>query len=183
MTIGDIKDRLMPILEDGYWVEQALDKENNQFTRRAYIRSIFAIIEGCVWILKQTILHAPAQKGRIKKLSVAEYALLSDKAYDLKNNGDISEQKKYLKLPDNIRFTFGLLTKYFKSDCELGVGTRSWDNFLKAQKIRDRITHPKSPKEFEISDADLAVCQSTSSWFNKLISDFVDSLVLNAQNK
>lgn len=181
MTVGDIKANLLPILEDGFWAEQALDKENNQFTRRSYIRSVFAIIEGCVWVLKQTILHAPVRKGRIKKLALAEYALLSEKAYELKNNGAICEQKKYLKLQDNIRFTFGLINKYFKSGCELGVGTKSWDNFLKAQKIRDRITHPKGPDEIEISDSDLKICKSTSSWFNKLILDFIDSLTPNAQ--
>lgn len=133
MKLRDIKDRLMPMIEDAHWAEQSLDEEDNQFTRRAYIRSLFAMIEGSIWVLKQTVLHAPVQNGQVKRLSAAEYALLSDKTYDLKRNGQPKEQTKYLKLPDNFRFTFGVLSKYFGSDFDLGIGTEIWDNFLEAK--------------------------------------------------
>lgn len=180
MKIGDIKDRLMPMIEDAHWTEEALDKEDNQFTRRAYIRSIFAMIEGSVWVLKQIVLHAPVQEGHVKRLSAAEYALLSDKTYELKSNGQPKEQTKYLKLPDNFRFTFNVLKKYFKADLDLGIGTVAWNNFLEAQKIRNRITHPKTSEEFEVSNSEIAVCKETCSWFNKLIVAFFNSLISNA---
>jgi hypothetical protein len=131
VKLGDIKDRLMPLLEDARWAEQALDKEDNQFTRRAYIRSFFAMIEGSIWVLKQTVLHASVPKGKITRLSPAEYALLSDKTYELKSNGQIKEQTKYLKLSENCRFTFDVLAKYFGAEFNLGVGTVSFPrNFV-----------------------------------------------------
>ena len=92
MKVGDISDSLMPMLEDGKWAEGALEKDDNQFTRRAYVRSMFSIIEGPIWVLKQTILQATVPKGRIVKMSVAEYSLLSDRSYDLKSNGIIQEK-------------------------------------------------------------------------------------------
>lgn len=182
MRLRYIKDRLMPMIEDAHWAEEALDKEDNQFTRRAYIRSLFAMIEGSIWVLKQIVLHAPVQEGHVKRLSVAEYALLSDRTYDLKSNGQPKEQTKYLKLPDNIRFTFGVLEKYFKADFELGIGKVAWDNFLEAQAIRNRITHPKTSEEFEVSDSEIATCKETCSWFNELIVAFFNSLVSNVTN-
>src|SRR3990172_3810029 len=103
--------------------EQALNREDSQFTRRAYIRNTFAMIEGVIWALKETVLHAPVLGEKVKRLSAAEYALLSDKTYDLKSNGDPVEETKYLRLPENIRFTFGILTKYFGSQFDLGIGT------------------------------------------------------------
>ena len=116
-------------------------------------------------------------------MSVAEYSLLSDNSYDLKNNGKIGTKTKHLKLPDNLIFTFGLLIKYFGAEFDLGIGKVEWENFNKARIIRDRITHPKAPAEFRISDAEIAICQATSTWFNKLIAAFYDRLKLNAKNK
>ena len=55
MKLGEIKNRLMPMLEDAHWAENALEIEDNQFTRRAYIRSLFAQIEGSIWVMKQTV--------------------------------------------------------------------------------------------------------------------------------
>jgi len=72
MKLGEITDRLMPIREDAHWAEDALDKEDNQFTRRAYIRSLFAMIEGSILVLKQVVLHAPVQQSKVKRLSPAE---------------------------------------------------------------------------------------------------------------
>lgn len=176
MQIGDIKNLLMPMLDDAHWAEQALDKDDNQFTRRAYIRSVFAMIEGIVWSLKQTVLQAPVSNGKIKRLSAGEYELLSDKSYDLKSNGEIREQTKHLKLPDNVRFTFKVLAEYFGIGFDLGVDTPLWGKFLAAQEIRNRITHPRTSVEFTVTDHEIEVCEQACSWFNNLVFRFVGGL-------
>lgn len=177
MKLGDIIERLMPMLNDAHWAEKALDAEDNQFTRRAYIRSLFSLIEGSIWVLKQTVLHAPVSEGHVKKLSAAEYALLSDKTYDLKRNGQPKEQAKFLKLPENIKFTFYVVERYFGVKIDLEVGKEHWNKFLEAQKIRNRIAHPKTSSEYEVSDSEIAACKEACSWFNKLVADFFSGLV------
>jgi hypothetical protein len=167
MKLGSIINRLMPMLEDARWAEEALNKDDNQFTRRAYIRNVFSMIEGSIWVLKQIVLHAPVERGKIKRLSAAEYALLSDKTYELKSNGETKELVKHLKLPENVRFTFNVLFKYFNAEIDLGVGTLTWSNFLAAQSIRNRIAHPKNPEAFIISDDEIVICKETCSWFNQ----------------
>jgi hypothetical protein len=72
MKFGDFTDRLMPLLEDANVAETLLDTDDSQFNRRAYVRSVFAMIEGTVWILKQLVLEAPAAPGLTKTLSVGE---------------------------------------------------------------------------------------------------------------
>ena len=171
----------MPMIEDAQWAEEALDKEDNQFTRRAYIRNVFAMIEGSIWVLKQTVLHAPASEGKTKKILPAEFALLSDKTYELKSNGQTKEQTKYLKLPENFRFTFSVLTKYFGTEFNLGVGTIAWDNFRAAQEIRNRITHPKTVAEFKVTDIEIATCKEVCSWFNDLIVTFFNGIIVNVE--
>jgi hypothetical protein len=137
------------------------------------------MIEGAIWVLKQTVLHAPGPK----RFTPAEYALLSDKTYELKSNGQIKVQTKYLKLPENCRFTFDVLAKVFGSEFNLGVGTAAWDKFLAAQEIRNRITHPKTVAEFEVSDSEIATCKEACSWFNDLMAAFFNGLIANVKKR
>ena len=51
------------MLEDAGWAERLLDGDNTQFTRRAYVRNVFAMMEGCIWALKETVLRAPTAGG------------------------------------------------------------------------------------------------------------------------
>jgi hypothetical protein len=183
MKLRDVIDRIMPMLEDARWAENALDCEDNQFTRRAYIRNVFAMIEGCVWALKQLVLDAPTKTGNPKKLPLADYSLISETTYELKSNGQIRTQPKFLKLPENVRFTFGLLEKYFQAKADLGVGGKSWADFVKVQEIRNRITHPKSSAQFTVSDEEIEMCKNVCSWFNSLIANFIETLVASQQDK
>jgi len=170
MKLKDIKEPLLVLLEDAGVAEEYLEHHDSQFSRRAYIRSIFAYIEGTVWNLKQVCLNAKPAKG-IRKMTPSEYTLLTEKTYELKNNGEPKAQSKFLRLPENIRFTFNLLNKLFKGNVSLGVGTENWDQFLQALDMRHRITHPKSSSEFQISNEEIEVCKSVFSWFNQLVND------------
>lgn len=176
MTIDDLDNTLDPLIQDIHWAEKVLDKEDNQFTRRAYIRSLFSTIEGSVWVLKKTLLHIAVHEGHIKNLSVAEFALLSDITYDLKNNGEPKEQEKHLKLPQNIRFTFDIFGKYFKIKFDLHIGQVEWNHFLDAQMIRNRIAHPKMPQNFEITDSEIEICKDACSWFLNLLLELYEGL-------
>lgn len=176
MKIGDIKEPLLILLEDAHAAEQYLEGADSQFARRAYIRSIFAYIEGSVWILKQVCLKAKPLSGE-RRISPVEYALLAEESYELKNNGEPKVQTKFLRLPDNIKFTFKLINKLFKANIELGVGSKEWINFQKAIEIRHRITHPKNIKVFAISDEEIQMCQQVCSWFNELVHRFFQALI------
>lgn len=175
MTIGDVRKQIVPMLEDSNWAEKQLESNDSQFTRRAYVRSVFAMIEGTLWVLKQTVLNARTAPGESKPFSVAEYALLTEKTFHLKSNGKPSEQPKFLRLPDNLRFIFGLISKYFDPQLRLDVGTKSWEDFLASHNLRNRITHPKTPREFDISDEEITTCKRTTAWFYKLVLTVFDS--------
>ena len=175
MTIGDLREKIVPMLEDSNWAEKQLEQQDSQFTRRAYVRSVFAMIEGTLWVLKQTVLSAEPAPGESQPFSVAEYALLTEKTYHLRSNGSPREQPKFLRLPENLRFTFGVISKYFDPQLQLAVDTRPWEDFLESHSLRNRITHPKRPSEFEISDQEIDTCKRTTAWFYKLVLSVFDS--------
>lgn len=169
------------MLEDSNWAERQLEESDSQFTRRAYVRSVFAMIEGTLWVLKQTVLNAQPEAGEVKPFTLSEYALLSEITYSLKSNGESREHPKYLRLPENLRFVFTVIAKYFDPELKLAVGTRAWEDFLAAHAVRNRITHPKTPEEFDVSDAEIAICKKTTAWFYKLVLAVFGSFTKPAQ--
>src|SRR5688572_30645255 len=168
MKLGDIKAPMIKLLDDAEAAETYLDQADSQFARRAYIRSIFASLEGIVWLLKQVCLKVPNISGP-RRLDPVEYALLQDLSYDLKNNGEISVQTKFLRLSDNVRFTFRVFNRLFKANVDLGVSGASWPAFLRALDVRHRITHPKKVEELDITDEEIKLCREVSGWFNEII--------------
>ena len=75
-------------------------------------------MEGVIWLIKQTCLEVIFINGD-GGFSAAQYALIGDESYDLKNNGETMVQTTYLKLPDNLRFTVKTVNWLFKSQLDL----------------------------------------------------------------
>lgn len=181
MKLRDLLDPLMVLLNDAQSAETLLDATDGQFERRAYIRSTMATIEGTIWLLKQTCLKANDPRGP-KRIPVSVFAMLSDETYDLKNNGEVRTTTKFLKLPDNLRFTINTCNSLFGCNLDLQVGQAPWDRFLNAVAIRNRIMHPKVVADFEISDQEISDCKDVVSWFNTLFHEFVTQLTKNAES-
>lgn len=179
MKIRELIEPLLVYADDALSAATLLEDTDGQFARRAYIRSTMAVIEGTIWLLKQTCLKAN-HPSKPKRIPVAVFAILCDETYDLKNNGEVRTSTKYLKLPDNVRFTIDTCNQLFGCNLDLQVGHAPWDRFLTAVKIRNRIMHPKVIADFEVSDQEISDFKDVIGWFNDLIHEFVVQLTNNA---
>lgn len=181
--LRDFLDPFKVLLDDAHAAETFLDATDGQFERRAYVRSMMAMIEGTIWLLKQTCLKASTPNGSPRHFSAAELAMLSDQTYDLKNNGEVRTTTKFLKLPDNLRFTINACNRLFGCNLNVQVGDESWNRFLKAVAVRNRVTHPRVVADFEITDQEIDDCKQVVSWFNEMIFEFVTQLTKNAESR
>ncbi|WP_020606532.1 hypothetical protein [Spirosoma spitsbergense] len=179
MTFRDLGDAYLNLLHDSALAELLLETADVPFHRRTYIRTIFASIEGCVWIMKQVCLYAEKSPDA-PEMPISEYLLLSETEYSLKSNGDIREQARFLSLNDNLQFVTKVVNYRHSAGIELGVGTKAWQNFQDAIKIRNRITHPKSSDDVTITDTEMQLCIGVSHWFNGLTKTFLTRLLKNA---
>ena len=126
MKLGDIIQPILKLLEDGAYAESLLkNNTHTQFARRAYVRSLSSQIEGIVWLLKQTCLKLTLSQGA-KRISLEDYLIITEQAYDIKNNGDISLQTKFFKLPQNLRFTIKIINRLFGMQLDLQIETIKW---------------------------------------------------------
>ena len=178
MTIGDFFDSLEPLLSDAAEAEENLEKQpESQFARRVYIRSVFAYIEGSVWILKNVCLNTKPKNGKARKVSVAEIAILLEESYQLKNNGNIRITKNNVKLLENLKFTFKYINHLFTGKIDLQLDTENGVHLKIAKEIRNRLTHPKQVSDLTISDKEIYICQKVCGWFIEKTQSAIELMV------
>jgi hypothetical protein len=147
---------------------QEFHAEDNQFWRRTFIRSTFALIEGNTFQMKQ---YALTQSHLFTR---AEVTLLREESYELNEKGIAFEQPKYVNISRNIKFAFQSFAHSFESDYILKVNDKGWDCFKKALKVRDRLTHPKGLNDLNITDQEINDALISLSWYSKSFEELFE---------
>lgn len=135
----------------------------SQPERRMFVRSVFATIEAWIYVMKQIALRMHPDP-KCPTISEAERAFAQELEYKLADSGDVETRRAKISLEANLRFGFKLLAKAGKLSSELDVSGSEWRSFCRAVKIRDRITHPKSVSELNISDEDYNAVSAGFGW-------------------
>jgi hypothetical protein len=168
------EDFLGILMHDVLLSIQRRDVDDAQATRRDLIRTMFAAIEGASWEYREHVRSVAADLDSLPPL--VEMAL-SEKTYRVAENGEIDEQVRYVSMPAMIRLT----TRLAESICpgfEFDFKNDGWVNFKTSIKIRNRITHPKRTNDLEITDDEIAICQSAFFWIIHLTRYFMELTAL-----
>ncbi len=117
--------------------------------------------------------------------SAGELALLREESYDLDDKGRVITKQSNLQILKNIKFTFEAFSKYFGAGFRLKLDDMGWESFLKAIKIRNRLMHPKSALDLNVSDEEFDIIRRANSWFESNINLALDSAsdILENQTK
>jgi hypothetical protein len=178
-TLGDVTRRIQKLLEDACEAENYLKNNDSQFARRTYIRSVFAYMEGTIWLLKQliiqTVFQSKAVTNPLQLLSLAELALLSDVSYDLKDNGEPYEQPKFLPTSKNLRLTVSVLNRFTGGSIDLQTNSTTWNRFNQTIQVRNRITHPKNAGEIDITNEENQHAIEVCNWFNSIAQSCIEA--------
>lgn len=165
----------------------------SQFLRRTYCRSAFAVIEGCIHLVKSAtynfnaglvafvdLLAAYGVKLKAPIFSdvvpLGEAALLCERNPEVKSNGDIRQGVRFLDFERNFRFTFVMATRVFKVSCLPDYSKPDWRGLLDAVEVRNRITHPKADASLDISDEELAKIAGALQWTLDRSTDALNGL-------
>jgi hypothetical protein len=117
LTSGDFLNPIIEFASDVRSVEKDLKEKDTQPRRRAYVRALFAMIEGSMYFLKQTCLSFSLRSGNPGHLSVGELAILDERTFDLSPNGTVTDQPKFLRIVANVRFLHIMLGRVFQRLC------------------------------------------------------------------
>ncbi len=165
----------------------ALQNHEDGYNKRAYVRAVFAFVEGGVFGAKHLALvwaelnrafcessktagHEPAEWMRWVPLTTEEQAQIEDDASPRAGNRKANTRKKYLSMKPNIKFAFRVLAKSLGKEFSLNLGGTGWRAFRDAVDIRNRVTHPKSSAQLVISNDDILAVRDADDWFRKSLN-------------
>lgn len=173
--------KLFGILSDDMLECLKLTGRSPEFIRRMYTRSVFALVEGTLFRMKQTVIEASNLYGI--KLSKQEAALLSEESFELNDKGEPISKTQYVQLPKNLKFAFGSMAKVFDAEYDLKINDNGWATFLAAIRIRNRITHPKQVQDIVISDKEMDVLGKATLWFADSVLILLQAANTSVRNK
>jgi len=157
--------------EVDFFSDKLLNEPDNNYLRRAFIKSLFSYIEGICFALKQETLVLCRDD-----LTIGEKNLLEEVEYYLNNKGELLENKKHLKPEYNLKFTFKMYAKAWKADdFKLEISTQGWKHYKNSKKVRNRITHPKNSSDLIIKDKEIEDTFKAHIWFDGSLSDLFKS--------
>ena len=145
-------------------------KGGDAFDRRNLVRTFFTLVEGDTFYRKQLALMVhettlSLEASTTPVFSAEELLLLKDRAPELTTKGEVRISQKFLRLSDNLRFSFATAAKAFGSDYQLDVSRDGWQAFLKALETRHRLTHPKTIDDLDVTEADLVNLSTAVKWY------------------
>ena len=134
---------------DVLMLERRIDAEDCDLWRRSYCRSIFALVEAATeWMKRYTVYcYYPGMLGEDEKKELE------------RRNGALL----------GVFVALDLFADTSGAETPLKNGSKEWVVLHSAIEIRNRITHPKFPKDIEISDDDLSQLRATKEMFVSLV--------------
>ncbi len=140
-----------------------IEKINNQFYRRLFIRNVFSIIETYLYVTKELIKNKLVI-DKTSEISWSDLAILNEKKVVLDTQGNVHVKDDFQKFEPSLRFTLNTFANVFGSTLP-NYGDSSFEKLKKLSKRRNDITHPKSLEELIISDQEIKDTILMFSWF------------------
>ncbi|MCK9361871.1 hypothetical protein M0Q28_06665 [Patescibacteria group bacterium] len=98
---------------------------------------------------------------------------LREREYRIKG-GDAVEDDLTVSLRENLKLTFRLFQRALKMPIDDLISETGFSHLMNGQKARNRLTHPKSKLNLEVSDEALAEAESGSEWYFDTIESLLD---------
>lgn len=127
---------------------------------RNLVRTIYAAIEGVAWLFAD---HVASVAKDTADLTAAEELALSERGYQVTTQGKVTEQVRFIALPSLIRLAANIASR-IDPEFKVDFGTDEWNRFLRGLAVRNRITHPKTSKDLEVSGAEVAMTIAALHW-------------------
>lgn len=167
MIDDPITDFINLLLSDVTAAHNDLQKEDTQYRRRTYVRTVFAAIEGYVHFLKQSTLSTLDDDR--EHFSSVEIALLEELRYEVNQNGEVKVQAATIPTINNLRFALSAFTRT-SPGFDLQLRDDNWDILREAARtVRNRLVHPKKLDDLNVSDYDLELVDKAFSWVDDIV--------------
>jgi len=143
----------------------SMDKINDQFYRRLFLRCVFSIIETYVHLTKELIkVKITLDNNQSIQLTWEELVILNEKKVFLETNGKVKTKEEFQRFEASLRFTLNTFSKIFELELP-NYEDGSFHKLIILSARRNDITHPKSPSKLIIKDNEIGDIVEVLRWF------------------
>jgi hypothetical protein len=137
-----------------------------QVLRRSMVRAAFALIEAMAYSLKFIAVSLPGPGS----LSPGQVALAREEDYELSDKGEVTIRSPRLSFLKNLRFAFIVYATAFTASFSLDVSGKGWQALQRAIKVRDRLMHPKTARDLEVTDEEKLDTINALTWLYEQVA-------------
>lgn len=156
---------LAPLFDDVVKCEELLEEADSQFAKRAFVRASFAWHEGALhWFKKIVSQWLISGMGKTGDLNVSAFLLLQDEFHRPNRQGKIESERNRIPFLNLLAFVIRKAAEITNADATELFGDNGWCEVQKALKVRDRITHPKTPEDLNITPEEIESTRESLRW-------------------
>lgn len=148
---------------------------SSQYLRRCVVRATFSFIEAVVECVKaevrttvRTGLYPVSSLTQKEKETLGPLPIIG------------AAPGKFLPLDQNLKRTFKLAAKVWHLNFRLATGGEDFNDFLSAKSARNRLTHPRTFYDVQVTDHDMHCHTIAGMWvqreYQRLFHSRVESL-------
>ncbi|MGE3771159.1 MAG: hypothetical protein AB7G06_09445 [Bdellovibrionales bacterium] len=169
------------IVGDVVNTQKRLKRSKSSTIKRDLVRATFAAIEGSLFILKNGLkTYIEAFKPRTPHL----LSVLDEETWFVNDKGDISKAKKFVPITNQIKLIAKVLSQHLPKQDYEHIGYKS---LVESIDVRNRLTHPKSLSDLNVSDAEVRSCNAALFWVLAFVMEsqetIRDSVTLHIKNR
>ena len=160
-------------------LHEATEREEQNFWKRAFTRSVFAQIEGFTEYFRSQALIAECNKiystlssGNQISINPGRLSVLAGESFFITDEGDMKRQFMRTPFLPNLLFCFNSFAEARGSAVRIQKGDQ-WNRIKSAVRVRDGLMHPKKPESLEINQSELEDVAFTWKWFYKALHSII----------
>lgn len=174
--------QIADVLEEDYRLARAQCKQApGEYSKRVLIKAIFAFFEGHLYAFKQVVLTFENLKNLIPNAKESQIAPFTEEeranleGFTLRTSSDGEVRKHRLAFKEDMKSVMQIFYRAIQQRNEADF-SEGWTQLMDAQKIRDRITHPKIAEALKISDKEMETAIAGHDWYRETNSRMLKSL-------
>ncbi len=140
---------------------------DSPFVARVFVRTIFSIFDGYAWYLKQRALEGAATAG--VEFTPQELEIIHEERVKTLQSGETKTVPSIVQTKENLKFAIRAYARVRRTEAPLPNNALPAE-FHAVSDVRNRITHPKSAADFDISKAEANALGRLLEWFMGLIA-------------
>lgn len=143
------------------------DLNETEFWLRTSLRVFFAQVEGLSFAMRDATVFL-ARQGHVD-LSEGELTVLDEKRYRLRY-GKVESIDAFNTTFDNLLLAFHYFPRAFGAGFALAKDDARWVAFKNSLALRNKLTHPKSPGDLDLSEASILEFAQAFKWFAEQVT-------------